>query len=47
MVFPVVMYECETWSVKKAEHRKIDALNYGTEDSWESLELQGDQTNLS
>ena len=27
MVFPVVMYECESWTIKKAEHRKIDALN--------------------
>ena len=26
MVFPVVMYGCETWSVKKDEHRRIDAL---------------------
>ena len=26
MVFPVVMYECESWIVKKAEHRKIDAF---------------------
>ena len=26
MVFPVVMYGCESWTVKKAEHRKIDAL---------------------
>ena len=25
MVFPVVMYECESWTVKKAERRKIDA----------------------
>ena len=25
MVFPVVMYGCESWTVKKAEHRKIDA----------------------
>ena len=24
MVFPVVMYECESWTVKKAEHRRID-----------------------
>ena len=24
MVFPVVMYGCETWTIKKAEHRKID-----------------------
>ena len=26
MVFPVVMYECESWTVKKAECRKIDAF---------------------
>ena len=26
MVFPVVMYGCENWTVKKAERRKIDAL---------------------
>ena len=26
MVFPVVMYGCESWTVKQAEHRKIDAL---------------------
>ena len=25
-VFPVVMYGCESWTVKKAEHRKIDAF---------------------
>ena len=25
MVFPVVMYRCESWTVKKAEHRRIDA----------------------
>ena len=34
MVFPVVMYGCESWTIKKAEHRKIDALNCGVgEDS--------------
>ena len=27
MVFPVVMYGCERWTVKKAEHQRIDALN--------------------
>ena len=27
MVFPVVMYGCETWTGKKAECRRIDALN--------------------
>ena len=26
MVFPVVMYRCESWTVKKAEHRTIDAF---------------------
>ena len=26
MVLPVVMYECESWTMKKAEHRKIDAF---------------------
>ena len=26
MVFPVVMYGCECWTIKKAEHRRTDAL---------------------
>ena len=26
MVFPVVMYGCESWTIKKAEHRKIDTF---------------------
>ena len=26
MVFPVVMYGCESWTIKKAEHRRVDAL---------------------
>ena len=26
IVFPVVMYECESWAIKKAEHRRIDAF---------------------
>ena len=34
MVFPVVMYGCESWTVKKAERRRIDTLNCGVgEDS--------------
>ena len=34
MVFPVDMYGCESWTVKKAEHQRIDALNCGVgEDS--------------
>ena len=26
LVFPVVMYECESWTIKKAEHQRIDAF---------------------
>ena len=26
MVFPVVMYECESWTIRKAEHQRIDAF---------------------
>ena len=26
MVFPLVMYGCESWNIKKAEHRRIDAF---------------------
>ena len=34
MVFPVVMYGCESWTVMKAERRRIDDLNCGVgEDS--------------
>ena len=39
---------CESWTIKKAEHWRIDALNCGIgEDSWESLGLQGDPTSPS
>ena len=45
MVFLVVMYGCESWTVKKAEHRKLMLLNCGVgEDSCESLGLQRDPT---
>ena len=45
MVFAVVMYGCESWTVKKAECRRIYAFECGVgEDSWESLGLQGDPT---
>ena len=34
MVFPVVMYGCEIWTIKKAERQKIDAFDCGVgEDS--------------
>ena len=36
MVFPVVMYGCESWTIKKAEHRRIDALKRGLEKTLES-----------
>ena len=43
MVFPVVVYGCESWTMKKAE--ELILLNCGVgEDSWESLGVQIDQT---
>ena len=33
MVFPVVMYGCESWTVKKAEHRRIDDFHF---DIWQN-----------
>ena len=48
MVFPVVRYGYESWTIKQAEHLRINALNCGVgEDSWESLGLQGDPTRPS
>ena len=45
VVFPVVMYGCESLIIKKAEHWIIDGFELLLEkDSWESLELQGDPT---
>ena len=43
MVFPVVMYGCESWTVKKAERQRIDAFELWC---WrrESFGLQGDPT---
>ena len=40
MVFPVVVYGCDSWTVKKAECQELMLLNCGArEDSCESLEL--------
>ena len=36
MVFPVVMYGCESWTVKKAEHRRINAKTVVLEKTLES-----------
>ena len=48
MIFPVVIYRYESWTVKKAECQRIDALNCGVgEDSCESLGLPGDPTSPS
>ena len=45
MVFLVIMYGCEGWTIKKAECQRIDVFElWCGEDSWESLRLQGDQT---
>ena len=35
MVFPIVMYECESWTVKKAEHQRVDAFELRC---WRTLE---------
>ena len=44
MVFSVVMYECESWTIKKAERQRMDALElWCGEDTRESLGLQRDQ----
>ena len=48
MLFLVVMYGCESWTMKKVECWIIDAFNCGVgEDSWESLGLKGDPTSPS
>ena len=36
MVFPVVMYGCESWTIKKAEHQRIDAFELVLEKTLES-----------
>ena len=45
MVFPVVMYGCESWTIRKLSTKELMLLNCSVgEDSSESLGLQGDQT---
>ena len=48
MVFPVVLYSCESWTVKKVEHQRIDAFELWC---WRRLlrvlQQQEDQTNQS
>ena len=46
--FPVVVYRCESWTMKKAECWRIGAFKLWTgENSWESPGQQGDQTSES
>ena len=45
MVFPVVIYGCESWTTKKAEHQRIDAFELLVLEK--TLGLQGDPTSPS
>ena len=48
MVLPVVIYGCNGWSIKKADHQRIDALKCDVgENSWESLRMKGEKTSPS
>ena len=48
IIFPVVMYGCESWTVKKVSAEQLMLLNCGVgENSWESLGLQEDPTSPS
>ena len=48
LVNAMVLCECESWTIKKAECEELMLLNCGVgEDSWESLGLQGDPTSPS
>ena len=48
MVFPVVMYRCESWTIMKAEHQRIDAFKlWCLRRLLRILGLQGDPTNQS
>ena len=48
MIFPVVMYGCESWTIKKSEHRKIDGFQLCCCNRLLRVPgLQGDQTSQS
>ena len=48
IVFPIVMYGCESWTIMKAEHRKLRLLSCDAgENPWESLGQQKDQSSQS
>ena len=46
MIFPVVMYGCESWTIKRAEWQRINATVV-LEKTFQSLGLQADQTGQS
>ena len=43
VVFPVVMYRCEKWTIKKAEHQRIDSFDL---QCWRTLERPLDSMEL-
>ena len=47
LVFPIVTYGCESWIIKKAEHRRTDAFELLEKTLESPLGLQGDQTSQS
>jgi len=48
MFFPVVVYGCESWAIKRLSAEKLMLANCGAgQDSWEYLGQQGDQTSQS
>ena len=47
MGFPVVMYGCKSWTIKKAEHRRMDVFELWCYRRLLTFGLQGDQTSKS
>ena len=48
VVFPVVVYGCESWTIKKAEHQKLMPLNCDAEEDFrKSIGQRRDQTSQS
>ena len=47
VVFPLVIHGCESWTIKKTEHQRINSNCGAGRDSLRVLRLQGDQTSQS
>ena len=48
IVFPAVIYGCESWTIKRAERKELRPSNCGArEDAWECLGQWADQTSQS